>query len=424
MLHRDTSAVLGRRARRTTITVLTAALGLAASTALATPALAAVTPTISAPDTATGFSEITITGTVAPHAAVTLYESAYIWNDLRVATDWDTGSSVTATANDAGAYTIHRFVDSGFLFAVEADGVRSRTVTVEMKVVPTLTLTSTASGTVTADVAANPNQPWLPVEVQRLSGATWTTLSGGYTGLTGTFSADLLNQGPGTSQTYRAFIGADPENAVLANYSPNQTITVAGAATPTPPAPTVTVTPPAPTTPVPTTPVPTTTAPAPTTTAPAPTVTVAPPAVTATPTEPAPTTQPPAPKPPAPKPPAGPKAGDVQFTRIQYHGPAGLNNEWVRLTNKTSKTINLKGWSVRDASGNTYTFTSSYSLGAGKNVYVHTGKGTNGKPNAGDRYWGKKAYVWNNGGDTAYLRFGTKTIDTCKWTGDKKVTSC
>jgi hypothetical protein len=49
-------------------------------------------------------------------------------------------------------------------------------------------------------------------------------------------------------------------------------------------------------------------------------------------------------------------------------------------------------------------------------VTVHTGKGTNGKPGAADRYWGSGNYIWNNTGDTATLRSATgKTINTCKF---------
>jgi hypothetical protein len=41
------------------------------------------------------------------------------------------------------------------------------------------------------------------------------------------------------------------------------------------------------------------------------------------------------------------------------------------------------------------------------------------------RYWGSKGYVWNNGGDTAYLRDATnKAIDSCRWTKDKGTTYC
>jgi hypothetical protein len=53
-------------------------------------------------------------------------------------------------------------------------------------------------------------------------------------------------------------------------------------------------------------------------------------------------------------------------------------------------------------------------------VQVHTGKGTN---TSAHRYWGRSWYVWNNTGDTAYLRYpaGT-TADTCSWgkTGSSK----
>jgi len=337
---------------RAILAAATVALGVVAA-AIMTPAFAATTPTISAPSSATGFSEITITGKADANATVTLYESAYIFNDLQVATNWDTGEPLTATANSSGAYSIKRYVDSGFLFAVEAGGERSKTVTVTMKVLPYLTVTSTSSGTVSAHVAPSPNQPFLPVQIQRQNGSSWTTISGGYTDDEGVYDATLTGQGAGTTQTYRAYVGADPENAITANYSSTKTITVYGSSSST-----------------------------------------------------------------------TPKAGDVQFTKIQYHGPSGLNNEWVRLTNKTSKTINLSGWTIKDASGTTYTFNGTYSLGAGKVVYVHTGQGTNGKPDSQHRYWGRTGYVWNNAGDTATLRKGSTTIDSCKWTSDKKTTTC
>jgi hypothetical protein len=55
-------------------------------------------------------------------------------------------------------------------------------------------------------------------------------------------------------------------------------------------------------------------------------------------------------------------------------------------------------------------------------VTLRTGKGTN---TSSTRYWGRKGYVWNNTGDTAYLRSSTnKTIDTCGWGKGKGYTSC
>jgi hypothetical protein len=113
--------------------------------------------------------------------------------------------------------------------------------------------------------------------------------------------------------------------------------------------------------------------------------------------------------------PASPAVGSLQFTRINYAPkPATLNNEWAQVTNKTKATVNLKGWTVRDAGGSIYTFTTNLNLAAGKHIYLRTGKGTSGSLN---RYWGKTGAVWNDGGDTATLRApGGKTIDTCKWT--------
>jgi Lamin Tail Domain len=109
----------------------------------------------------------------------------------------------------------------------------------------------------------------------------------------------------------------------------------------------------------------------------------------------------------------------VTFNRVYVNSPgsdnrsnSSLNAEWARLKNNTSKSIQLKGWTVRDKSGHVYTF-GSFSLGSKKTVYVHTGKGTNNKTNV---YWGSGNYIWNNTGDKATLKNKSKsTIDTCSW---------
>jgi hypothetical protein len=120
----------------------------------------------------------------------------------------------------------------------------------------------------------------------------------------------------------------------------------------------------------------------------------------------------------------------VYFSKIYYDSPgsdtrsnASLNAEWFRLTNSTAKTIQLKGFTVRDASNHVYTF-GPYALPPRNSVTVHTGKGTAGKPIANDRYWGSGNYIWNNTGDTATLRTPAgKTINSCKF-GKGTVTSC
>lgn len=359
------------RARKT---ATLAAIGCAAALGLATPASAAdPAPTISAPASRTGFGPITISGTAPAGATVALYESAYKFNDFYQAPNYGTGGYVTTTANSSGHYTLTRNLDSGFRFYVMANGVASSRISVAMRIVPSLTLTA-SDGTVSVNVAADPSQPGLHVHIQRGASGVWTNVAGGYTSdPSATYTTTLTSQGSGTKY-YRAVIDADSDNNLLAGQTETVAINVGngsgtGGGTPTPTTPTTPTTP------------------------------------------------------------ATPKAGAVQFTKIQYDSPgkdtgsnASLNNEYVRLTNKTSATINLKGWTIRDAAGNKYTFTTTHNLGAGKTVYVHTGKAGN---NSTHRYWQRKSYVWNNSGDTAYLRTSTgKSIDSCRWASDRNTTSC
>jgi len=110
----------------------------------------------------------------------------------------------------------------------------------------------------------------------------------------------------------------------------------------------------------------------------------------------------------------------IQFGRIQYNAPgtdtsanASVNGEYVVIKNLGTRGVSLTGWTLRDAKNHIYKF-STFTLGAGKSVAVHTGKGTN---TASVRYWGLGWHVWNNGGDTAYLRTAAGTLaDKCSWT--------
>ncbi len=127
----------------------------------------------------------------------------------------------------------------------------------------------------------------------------------------------------------------------------------------------------------------------------------------------------------------------VQFTKIQFDSPgtdtrsnASLVGEYVRITNKSTQRINLKQWTLVDASNHKFTFP-DHSFGPGGTVYVHTGKGTNGKqpngtPDSARLYQQRGAYVWNNDGDTATLRSASGRLsDTSKWTTrGTGVTSC
>ena len=127
--------------------------------------------------------------------------------------------------------------------------------------------------------------------------------------------------------------------------------------------------------------------------------------------------------------PATAAAPPVQFTKIQYDSPgpdtrtnASINGEWFRITNMTRRNINLAGWTVRDTARHTYTLR-GYLL-AKQSLIVRTGRGTDGSP-AGQRYWGSRAYVWNNDRDTATLRDAAGgPVDTCAWTRPAASTMC
>jgi hypothetical protein len=110
----------------------------------------------------------------------------------------------------------------------------------------------------------------------------------------------------------------------------------------------------------------------------------------------------------------------VRITKVQYDSPgsdtgskSSLNAEWVKIKNKGSKAVSLSGWTLRDTAGHVYSF-GGFKLKAGSTITVHTGKGSNG---AKHRYWGSGAYIWNNDGDTAILKKGSKVKDKCKWAG-------
>lgn len=200
------------------------AMGFVAGVGLTSPAAAApaAAPTISAPTIRTGFGTVTISGRARPGAKVYLYESAISINDMQPAKDWQNpaGGVVRVSANSAGNYRIVRHVDTGFLFAVRSDGAMSSTRRVLVRVEPTMWLRSSKPGAVTVGLEISPMQEGLVVRVQRANtGGGWTTVATGSTDNVGGYSVTLLRQGGGTHKSYRVFVGGDPVNGVLSNFS-------------------------------------------------------------------------------------------------------------------------------------------------------------------------------------------------------------
>ena len=110
----------------------------------------------------------------------------------------------------------------------------------------------------------------------------------------------------------------------------------------------------------------------------------------------------------------------LRFHGAQYDSPGSdtrsatsLNNEWVSLINSGGSPVNLNHYTIRDKANHVYTFGNVTIAGNGGRLWLHTGKGTNTTTN---RYWGSGNYIWNNDGDTAYLRNASgKALDSCSW---------
>jgi hypothetical protein len=110
----------------------------------------------------------------------------------------------------------------------------------------------------------------------------------------------------------------------------------------------------------------------------------------------------------------------VKIYKVQYDSPGSdsgsntsLNAEYVVLKNMTSTNRSLTGWTVRDKTGYNYKFP-TFTLKAGATVTVRTGKGS---ATSTQRYYNRTWYVWNNTGDTAYVRDSKGYLKhSCSWT--------
>jgi hypothetical protein len=110
----------------------------------------------------------------------------------------------------------------------------------------------------------------------------------------------------------------------------------------------------------------------------------------------------------------------LHFSKAYVNSPGSdtgtnlsLNAEYVVISNSSSTTsYTLTGYTVSDRSAHVYRFR-TFVLKPRASVTLHTGSGTNTSTNL---YWGSRAYIWNNTGDTAYLKNSAGTLkDSCSW---------
>lgn len=85
-----------------------------------------------------------------------------------------------------------------------------------------------------------------------------------------------------------------------------------------------------------------------------------------------------------------------------------LNGEWVRFTNRGMATVDLDGWQVADESASHRYRFSDLRLDPGRSVTLFSGCGADDDTS---RYWCVSgSAVWNNSGDTVFLRDGRGNI--------------
>jgi hypothetical protein len=98
-------------------------------------------------------------------------------------------------------------------------------------------------------------------------------------------------------------------------------------------------------------------------------------------------------------------AADLAIGEVQFDAPgaeaSNLREEWVEITNRGPITAGLAGWTLSDEANHVYTFPDHATLAPGASLRVRTGIGDD---DAANLHWGRRAAVWNNTGDTAYLR--------------------
>lgn len=94
----------------------------------------------------------------------------------------------------------------------------------------------------------------------------------------------------------------------------------------------------------------------------------------------------------------------ISITSFHYNAKGSdnenLNDEYVVLKNDCDYYIDLTRWAVKDRTANTYVFP-NFGLGSKEEVKIFSGSGIDTEK---ELYWNNKFPVWDNSGDTFYLR--------------------
>ncbi|GED86212.1 lamin tail domain-containing protein [Streptomyces sp. 6-11-2] len=99
-----------------------------------------------------------------------------------------------------------------------------------------------------------------------------------------------------------------------------------------------------------------------------------------------------------------------------HRSNSALNQEWVAITNNSRENVNLRGWTLSDRQGHTYTFR-HFRLNGHATVRVHTGVG---RDTRNDLFQDRRNQIWDRR-DTATLRNERgRVVDTSTWNNDRR----
>jgi hypothetical protein len=121
---------------------------------------------------------------------------------------------------------------------------------------------------------------------------------------------------------------------------------------------------------------------------------------------------------------AGIEQGAIRLVAIVYH-PAGdeTEREFVLLANRGAEPVSLTNWRLENAASPPHVFTfPPFTLAAGAQINIWTGRGTNSEINF---YWDSTTAIWNNNGDTANLYDDQgRLVDRCVYSGGGETAIC
>ncbi|MFH0869288.1 MAG: thermonuclease family protein [archaeon] len=81
------------------------------------------------------------------------------------------------------------------------------------------------------------------------------------------------------------------------------------------------------------------------------------------------------------------------------------NDEYITITNYGNN-VNMKSWLMKDAGTHIYTF-GDVDIDEGKSITIYSGKGNDAEST---KYWNQATTVWNNDGDTVFIRDGAGNL--------------